>query len=143
MKTWRTTSWTTAFSLVIAAGGSLAIAQPPGEQLIDQVTQAYQDIQQYDATLRFEMSQTQGRWTMSQAADFHIALDGAGSTEFAGQALAGSTFDGQGATQFAGEGTLGINWVVPPETDVDAMDMERDDKPFDAERDDKPFDMER
>ncbi len=54
-------------------------AAPPGEQLMDKVTQAYQDIQQYDATVRLSMQQTQGRWTSAQEGDVYIALDRPGN----------------------------------------------------------------
>jgi len=75
MKTRRMIAWVPALCLVLGGGWFLAIAAPPGEQLIDQVTQAYRDIQQYDADMHFEMTQTQGRWTSTQSADFHVAVD--------------------------------------------------------------------
>lgn len=52
-----------------------AIAQPPGEQLIDKVKQAYRDINDYDATLHLAMVQKQGRWTVTQAADYFVVFD--------------------------------------------------------------------
>jgi thiol-disulfide isomerase/thioredoxin len=65
--------------LVMLASFGQAVAAPPGEQLIDKVVKAYQDIQQYDATLHFTMRYTQGRWTMSQQGDFFIAADRPGN----------------------------------------------------------------
>jgi peroxiredoxin len=65
--------------LVTAGGVSTAAAAPPGEQLIDKVTQAYRDIDQYDATLRLTISQSRGRWTNSQVGDIFIALDRPGN----------------------------------------------------------------
>ncbi len=66
---------------LVTAGGlaTAAAAAPPGEQLIDKVSQAYRDIDQYDATLHLTIAQTQGRWTNSQTGDIYIALDRAGN----------------------------------------------------------------
>jgi thiol-disulfide isomerase/thioredoxin/outer membrane lipoprotein-sorting protein len=72
----RSTVWMLALCLGTFTSAILpASADPPGEQLIDKVTQAYQNIQQYDATLRFQMRQTQGRWTMTQQCDYFVAMD--------------------------------------------------------------------
>ena len=80
MKFQRSIVWMPALGLAaLSLAGLPATAAPPGEQLIDQVVKAYKDIQQYDATLRLTMSQTQGRWTSSQEGEFYIALDRPGN----------------------------------------------------------------
>jgi thiol-disulfide isomerase/thioredoxin len=80
MKFQRSIVWMSALGLAaLMLAGLPATAAPPGEQLIDQVVKAYKDIQQYDATLRLTMSQTQGRWTSSQQGEFFIALDRPGN----------------------------------------------------------------
>jgi len=79
MKIRQATAWTTALCLLVGGGWFLAFAAPPGEQLIDQVAKAYQDAQQYDATVHFEMRQAQGRWTMTQAGEIYVALDRLGN----------------------------------------------------------------
>lgn len=52
-----------------------AVAAPPGEQLVDKVINAYREIDQYDATMRLQMRQTDGRWTNSREGEFFIAFD--------------------------------------------------------------------
>ena len=80
MESQRLTVWMPVLGLVVLSlGWQAAFAQPPGEQLIDQVIQAYRDIQQYDATLHLAMRQTQGRWTSSQEGDFLVVLDRPGN----------------------------------------------------------------
>ena len=72
----RSTVWMLALCLgTFAWAAQPASAAPPGEQLIDKVAKAYQDLQQYDATAHLKMSQTQGRWTSSQEGDIYIVLD--------------------------------------------------------------------
>lgn len=80
MKSQRTAAWISVLGLLaLMLSWQPALAAPPGEQLIDQVTKAYQDIQQYDATLHMKMSQSHGRWTSSQEGDFYIAMDRPGN----------------------------------------------------------------
>jgi len=75
MKFQRSTAWTSVFCLVIAGGVSRAVAAPPGERLIDKVVKAYQDIQQYDATLRIDISQPQDRWTITRTGEYRVKFD--------------------------------------------------------------------
>lgn len=76
MKPPRATTWASVpWLLLLAMVCHPAAAAPPGEQLIDKVTQAYQDVQQYDATLRFQMRQSEGRWNNIREAEFYIVLD--------------------------------------------------------------------
>lgn len=52
-----------------------AAQQPPGEQLIDRVFQAYSQLDHYEANIRLTMAQTQGRWTTARSGDTFVALD--------------------------------------------------------------------
>ena len=52
-----------------------AFAAPPGDRLLDQVTQAHRDTQQYQAVIHLEMNQNQGRWRSTQATEIPLALD--------------------------------------------------------------------
>jgi thiol-disulfide isomerase/thioredoxin len=80
MKSQRSAARMSIFGVMaLALGWQSAFAAPPGEQLIQQVTKAYQDIQQYDATLRIAISQSQGRWTTTQQGECYVTLDRPGS----------------------------------------------------------------
>ena len=79
MKNQRPAAWLTGVCLVISALCGQALAAPPGEQLIDKVLNAYRGLEHYDATLHLTMTQTQGRWTATQQADYFVALDRAGN----------------------------------------------------------------
>ena len=76
MKTLRSMPRTSALSLLLVALFCLpATAAPPGEQLIDKVFKAYQDVLQYDATMHLAMRQPRGKWTSSLEGDVHVVLD--------------------------------------------------------------------
>ncbi|HEX7009794.1 MAG TPA: hypothetical protein VF184_07425, partial [Phycisphaeraceae bacterium] len=53
----------------------LAWADPPGPELEGQVQQAYQQTQQYQATLTFQTQIEQGRWTTTRQGDVRVAFD--------------------------------------------------------------------
>ena len=75
MKTRPNITFLTAVCLIYALISPAVFAAPPGQQLTDQVKQAYQNTDQYDATVRFQLAQIQGRWTITQAGDYFIAVD--------------------------------------------------------------------
>ncbi len=80
MKSQRSAAWMSVLGLVfLSLGWQAATAEPPGEQLIDQVVKAYQDIQQYDATVHVAIRQTQGRWSSTQEGDLFFAVDRPGN----------------------------------------------------------------
>ncbi|MEZ6190885.1 MAG: TlpA disulfide reductase family protein [Phycisphaerales bacterium] len=90
MKNRRPAAWITGVCLVISALCGPAHAAPPGEQLADKMFNAYQDLDQYDATVHLAMRQLQGKWTSSLEGDVHIVLDRANNrlrVEFPDQLL--------------------------------------------------------
>ena len=61
--------------LAVTLAAPTAFADPPGARLIDRVHQAYQQTDQYHATVALKIHQQQGPWTLSREAEFFIALD--------------------------------------------------------------------
>ncbi|MEX0653335.1 MAG: TlpA disulfide reductase family protein [Phycisphaeraceae bacterium] len=59
---------------VLLAGASIA-ASPPGDRLIDQVQEAYDQTNQYHATQRLEIREVSGRWTTVRSTDLTLAFD--------------------------------------------------------------------
>ena len=76
MKPLRPTPRTSALSLLLVALCYWpAQAQPPGEQLIDKVTAAYRDIDQYDVTMRLQLRETRERWTHTRQTEIFFVFD--------------------------------------------------------------------
>lgn len=62
-------------AVTLGLGFGPVVAQAPPLGLVDQVAQAYADTDQYEATLDFTRIRKIGRWTVTQQAEFHLALD--------------------------------------------------------------------
>lgn len=63
-------------SLIIC---STTLGQAPGSTLLDQVKQAYQNVQQYDCKVIFKTEQKLGRWTNTQQTWLRTVFDRPGS----------------------------------------------------------------
>ena len=61
--------------LPLATGAGVARAEAPGQTLLDQVKQAYADLDHYDARVDFRVEQKTGRWLNTQATWYRIAFD--------------------------------------------------------------------